>query len=250
MCTTCSKCVADVYVGIKTHLCNTHTRPCTVYICKYECARVHIHVHLYIHRCITIPMYIYIYIYIHIFIYTYIHICMHTHTHTHLHTRRDTYIHKHRHTKLITYLHFRVTWPARTRTGSNIWPAPTRSIGVPFLCIWYTNNVIRSKSTSAGVYAYVFVCACFCPSLYGCLLLMSTCAFVFISAYLSVCMYCVHAPYMCMHTNKYMCISSAMHTCNVNCAWSRHTCFSFAHFWSSRSFVSKPESRSSASDRR
>jgi len=219
MCTTCSKCVADVYVGIKTHLCNTHTRPCTVYICKYECARVHIHVHLYIHRCITIPMYIYIYIYMHIFIYTYIHICMHTHTHTHLHTRRDTYIHKHRHTKLITYLHFRVTWPARTRTGSNIWPAPTRSIGVPFLCIWYTNNVISFKSTSVRVYAYFFVCL-----------------FLSESVWLPTFNVC-----LCLYFGI---------TCNVNCACSRHTCFSFAHFWSSRSFVSKPESRSSASDRR
>ena len=29
MCTTCSECVTDVCVGIKTHLCNIHTRPCT-----------------------------------------------------------------------------------------------------------------------------------------------------------------------------------------------------------------------------
>ena len=29
MCTTCSECVADVYVGVKSHLCNIHTRPCT-----------------------------------------------------------------------------------------------------------------------------------------------------------------------------------------------------------------------------
>ena len=29
MCTTCSECVTDVYVGLKTHLCNIHTRPCT-----------------------------------------------------------------------------------------------------------------------------------------------------------------------------------------------------------------------------
>ena len=29
MCTTCSECVSDVYVGLKTHLCNIHTRPCT-----------------------------------------------------------------------------------------------------------------------------------------------------------------------------------------------------------------------------
>ena len=29
MCTICSECVADVYVGVETHLCNIHTRPCT-----------------------------------------------------------------------------------------------------------------------------------------------------------------------------------------------------------------------------
>ena len=29
MCTTCSECVADVYFGVKTLLCNIHTRPCT-----------------------------------------------------------------------------------------------------------------------------------------------------------------------------------------------------------------------------
>ena len=29
MCTTCSECVANVYVGVKTHLSNIHTRPCT-----------------------------------------------------------------------------------------------------------------------------------------------------------------------------------------------------------------------------
>ena len=29
MCTTCSECVADMYVGVKTHLSNIHTRPCT-----------------------------------------------------------------------------------------------------------------------------------------------------------------------------------------------------------------------------
>ena len=29
MCITCSECVTDVYLGVKTHLCYVHTRPCT-----------------------------------------------------------------------------------------------------------------------------------------------------------------------------------------------------------------------------
>jgi len=29
MCTTCSEFVTDVYLGVKTHLCNVHTLPCT-----------------------------------------------------------------------------------------------------------------------------------------------------------------------------------------------------------------------------
>ena len=29
MCTTCSECVTDVHFGVKTHLCNVHTLPCT-----------------------------------------------------------------------------------------------------------------------------------------------------------------------------------------------------------------------------
>ena len=40
MCTTCSECVTDVYVGVKTHLCNVHTLPCTR--AQNTCSKVHV----------------------------------------------------------------------------------------------------------------------------------------------------------------------------------------------------------------
>ena len=40
MCTTCSGCVTDVYVGVKTHLCNVHTLPCTS--AQNTCSKVHV----------------------------------------------------------------------------------------------------------------------------------------------------------------------------------------------------------------
>ena len=40
MCTTCSECVTDVYVGVKTHLCNVHTLPCTS--AQNTCSKVHV----------------------------------------------------------------------------------------------------------------------------------------------------------------------------------------------------------------
>ena len=40
MCTTCSECVTDVYVGVKTHLCNLHTLPCTS--AQNTCSKVHV----------------------------------------------------------------------------------------------------------------------------------------------------------------------------------------------------------------
>ena len=60
MCTTCSECFADVYVGVKTHLCNIHTRPCTS---AHNTCKVHVtltakNVHIYIptHICIRMHM--------------------------------------------------------------------------------------------------------------------------------------------------------------------------------------------------
>ena len=40
MCTTCRECVTDVYVGVKTHLCNVHTLPCTS--AQNTCSKVHV----------------------------------------------------------------------------------------------------------------------------------------------------------------------------------------------------------------
>ena len=40
MCTTCSECITDVYVGVKRHLCNVHTCPCTS--AQNTCSKVHV----------------------------------------------------------------------------------------------------------------------------------------------------------------------------------------------------------------
>jgi len=73
MCTTCSECVTNVYVGVKTHLCNVHTLPCTsaqntrskVHVtltagcahtrpCIYACTCMHMHMDAYAHHtCVT-----------------------------------------------------------------------------------------------------------------------------------------------------------------------------------------------------
>ena len=65
MCTACSECVADVYVGVKTHLCNIHTHSCTS--AQNTCK---VHVTLTAKKCT--------------YIYTYTH--MHTHTYAHENT--------------------------------------------------------------------------------------------------------------------------------------------------------------------
>ena len=63
MCTTCSECVADMYIVVKTHLCNIHTHPCTsahntskVYVtltaktCTYIYTYAHMYTHAYAHK--------------------------------------------------------------------------------------------------------------------------------------------------------------------------------------------------------
>ena len=60
MCTTCSEFVADVYVGVKTHLCNIQTRPCTsahntckVHVClTAQKIHTYIYLHAYVYACI------------------------------------------------------------------------------------------------------------------------------------------------------------------------------------------------------
>jgi len=116
MCITCSECVADVYVGVKTHLCNIHTRPCTSAqnICKVHSTLTEKKIHIYI----------YLHTYVYACIYTRKHMRMHdtvhtlnhwlgyhahnlfaniyTHTHTHVYKRIDVRIHTHMH--IYTYI--------------------------------------------------------------------------------------------------------------------------------------------------
>jgi len=105
---------ADVYVGVKTHLCNIHIRPCTS--AQNTCK---VHVILTAKKCT------YIYTYTHTYTHAYVHentcacmtpstrwstdpethnLCtnMHTHTHTHVYKRIDVQIHTHMH--IYTYI--------------------------------------------------------------------------------------------------------------------------------------------------
>ena len=125
---------ADVYVGVKTHLCSVHTCPCTsvqntcskVHVtltakeCAYTYTHTHMHTHTYVHErtcaCITpftrwstdtethnlctnmhTHTHTHVYKRIHIHIHTHMHkyICIHVRTHTHIH------IYTHTHTKSI-----------------------------------------------------------------------------------------------------------------------------------------------------
>jgi len=124
---------ADVYVGVKTHLCNIHTCPCTS---AQNTCKVHV--------TLTAKKRKYIYTYTH----TYTHIyafentctCMtpstrwstgtethnpctnmhtHTHTHTHVYKRIDVQIHTHMH--IYTYI------LVRTHTHIHIYTAHTRT---------------------------------------------------------------------------------------------------------------------------
>ena len=68
MCTTCSECVTDVYIGVKTHLGNVHTLPRTS--AQNTCSKVHVtslqavhirahhirvHMHTHEHGCVRAP---------------------------------------------------------------------------------------------------------------------------------------------------------------------------------------------------
>ena len=66
MYTACSECVAHVYIGVKTHLCNVHTCPCTSTQSTFS----------KVHATPTAKKCTYIYTYTH----------MHTHTYAHEHT--------------------------------------------------------------------------------------------------------------------------------------------------------------------
>jgi len=118
MYTTCSECVADVYVGVKTHLCNIHTCPCTS--AQNTCSKVH--------ATLTAKKCTYIYTYTHMHTHTgalwHEHTCacmtpstswstdtethnlcinMHTHTYTHVYKRIHIHIHTHMHIYIYIY---------------------------------------------------------------------------------------------------------------------------------------------------
>jgi len=107
---------ADVYVGVKTHLCNVHTCPCTS--AQNTCSKVH--ATLIAKKCT------YIYTYTHMHTHTYAHehtcacmtpstlwstdtethnLCSNMHTHTHTHVYKFIHIHIHIHMHIYTYVH-------------------------------------------------------------------------------------------------------------------------------------------------
>jgi len=122
---------ADVYVGVKTHLCNIHTCPCTsaqntcskahatltakknahiYYILTHICLRIQVHTNTHAHEwhrphaeALILKPTIYAQICIHIHIHTcinaYIYICIHTCIYIHIYVSAHiyiyTYIHKH-----------------------------------------------------------------------------------------------------------------------------------------------------------
>jgi len=109
---------ADVYVGVKTHLCNIHTCPCTS--AQNTCSKVH--ATLTAKEC----TYVYTYTHMHTHTYAHEHTCacmtpstcwstdtethnlgtnMHTHTHTHVYKR--THIHIHTYMHIYTWIHVR-----------------------------------------------------------------------------------------------------------------------------------------------
>jgi len=125
MCTTCSECVADVYVGVKSHLCNIHTRPCTS---AHNTCKVHV--------TLTAKKCTYIYTYTQKYTHAYAHkntcacmtpstrwstdtkthnLCTNMHTHTHTHVYKNK-IHKYIHTCI--YIHISCT---HTYTNTHIY---------------------------------------------------------------------------------------------------------------------------------
>ena len=64
MCTTCSECVADVYVGVKTHLCNIHIHTCPCTSAQNTCK---------VQGTLTPKKFTYIYTYTHMYTHAYAH---------------------------------------------------------------------------------------------------------------------------------------------------------------------------------
>jgi len=110
--------VADMYVGVKTHLCNVHTWPWTS--ARNTCSKVH--------ATLNAKKFTYTYTYTHMHTYTYAHehtcacmtlsthwstdtethnLCTNMHKHTHTHVYKRIHIHIHTHMHIYTYIHVR-----------------------------------------------------------------------------------------------------------------------------------------------
>ena len=118
MCTTCSECVRNLYVGVKTHLCSVHTYPCTSV--QNTCSKVH--------ATLTAKKCTYIYTHTHMHTHTYVHehtcasitpstrwstdtethnLCTNMHTHPHTNVYKRIHIHIHTHMHIFIYIHVR-----------------------------------------------------------------------------------------------------------------------------------------------
>ena len=117
--------LADVYIGVKTHLCSVHTFPCTsvqntccmqhslqkhalIYIPTPICIRIHMYTNTHAHtlhsphaETLILRLTIYAQICIHIrthmcinaYIYIHIHTCTHIYIYMSAHIHTNTYIH-------------------------------------------------------------------------------------------------------------------------------------------------------------
>ena len=176
MCTTCSECVADVYVGVKTHLCNS---PCTS---AHNTCKVHV--------TLTAKKCTYIYTYTHMYTHAYAHentcacmtlstrwstdtkthnLCtnMHTHKQTHVYKRLDVQIHTHMHIytyimsahiHTYTYIHTRIQnvhmnarkARLKRRRGSDCAGSPTwHQEALPFSLSASRQRAVQTRATSA-----------------------------------------------------------------------------------------------------
>ena len=121
---------ADVYVGVKTHLCKVHTGPCTS--AQSTCSKVHAtliaknaHIHIPTPICIRIHMYTNTHahalhrphaealilrptIYAQICIHIHIHMCINAYIYTYIHTCTYIYIYTCPHTYTHTHIHTRI----------------------------------------------------------------------------------------------------------------------------------------------
>jgi len=157
MCTTCSECVTDVYVGVKTHLCNVHALPCTsaqntcskghvtltagcahTRPCIYACTCMYMHMGAYARprHCQTRPgaatrtlhprIRVHLHTRAHVRVHGRTHICMYTHTCTPAHM----YAYTSTHTRMWMYACMHASTPGTTapqRQGEELIQTPESS---------------------------------------------------------------------------------------------------------------------------